>query len=237
MDIFEQTLNNISGGHVLDIATSRGGFIGQLKKHLASYETITGIDIDEEILETARSNFDDENIRFMLADAAQMAFENEQFDTVSASASLHHLPDVAQALGEIWRTLKPGGTFVFIEMHREAQTEAQRTVVQMHHWAAEVDTARGVYHNKTYTRQELITFVESMGLQNVVMHDFLETDSDPMDDEAIKHCENAIDKALRRASALPEYEVFKARSESLRKRLRDGGVHWEPVILITGQKT
>ncbi len=236
MTIFEQTLNDISGGQVLDIATSRGGFVGRLKEHLKSYDAIIGVDVDEQVLEIARGNFNDENIRFMLMDAGRLQFENGRFDTVTASASLHHLPDIAQALAEINRVLKPGGTFIFIEMHRDAQTEAQRTLVQMHHWAADVDTARGVFHNKTFTRQELVSFVESMGLKNVVIHDFWETDSEPMDEEAIAHCEEVIGKVLQRADGYPEYESLKARSEELHRRVRDGGVHWEPVLFITGQK-
>ncbi|MCP5099667.1 MAG: class I SAM-dependent methyltransferase [Chloroflexi bacterium] len=236
MNIFEQTLSNISGGQVLDIATSRGGFVGRLKEHLKSYTSIIGIDVDAQILEMARDNFDEENIQFMLMDAGQLEFENGRFDTVTASASLHHLPNIAQALAEINRVLKPGGNFIFIEMHRDAQTEAQRTLVQMHHWAADVDTARAVYHNKTFTRQELIEFIESMGLQNVTLHDFLETDSDPMDEEAIQHCEDVITKVLQRAVGFPEHESLKVRSEELRKRLHNDGVHWEPVLFILGQK-
>ncbi|MCP4418203.1 MAG: class I SAM-dependent methyltransferase, partial [Chloroflexi bacterium] len=162
MDILEQTLSDISGGQVLDIATSRGGFVGQLKAHLKDYASIIGIDIDADILAMARDNFDDENIRFMLMDVARMGFEDGRFNTISASASLHHLPNIPHALQEMNRALKPGGTFIFIEMHRDAQTKAQRTLVQMHHWAADVDTARGVYHNKTYTRQELLDFIASM---------------------------------------------------------------------------
>ncbi|MCP4417575.1 MAG: class I SAM-dependent methyltransferase [Chloroflexi bacterium] len=236
MNIFEQALSNISGGQILDIATSRGGFVGRLKEHLKSYTSIIGIDVDAQILEMARDNFDEENIQFMLMDAGQLEFEIGRFDTVTASASLHHLPNIAQALAEINRVLKPGGNFIFIEMHRDAQTEAQRTLVQMHHWAADVDTARGVFHNKTFTRQELIEFIESMGLHNVIMHDFWETDSGPMDEEAISHCEEVIGKVLQRADGFPEYKLLKARSKELRKRLHNDGVHWEPVLFILGQK-
>ncbi|MCP4424181.1 MAG: class I SAM-dependent methyltransferase [Chloroflexi bacterium] len=236
MDIIEQTLSAISGGQVLDIATSKGGFVGQLKEHLHNYTSIIGIDVDAQVLEIARGNFDDENIRFMLMNVERLGFENGRFDTISASASLHHLPDVAQALQEIDRVLKPGGTFIFIEMYSDAQTEAQRTLVQMHHWAADVDTARGVYHNKTFTRQELVDFLVGMELQNVAMCDFPKIDSDPMDEESIKHCENVIDKVLRRAIGFPEYKALKARSQELQKRLHDDGVHWEPVLFVTGQK-
>lgn len=236
MDIFKEILGNIAGGRVLDIATSRGGFIEQLQENLASYDTITGVDIDADILETAKNKFDETSIQFIQMDAAQLGFVNGRFDTVCASAALHHLPDVPQVLDEIKRVLKPGGTFIFIEMHREAQTEAQRTIVQMHHWAADVDTARGIYHNKTFMRQELGDFIERLALQNLVIHDFARLDSDPADKEAIKHCQDTIERVLQRAIGLPKYASFKVRGEELRECLLAEGVQWEPLLFVTGQK-
>jgi len=236
MDMFEHKLSSIAGGRVLDIATSRGGFTGQLEEHLASFETITGIDVDAQILEEARSNFDDPTIDFLLMDAGQLGFANGRFDTISASASLHHLPHVSQALGEVMRVLKPGGTFIFAEMHRDAQTEAQQTIVQLHHWAADVDTTRGVYHQKTFTRQALVSFLEQMNLQNIEIHDHSEPDSDPMVEEAIQQCHDAIDTVLQRATGLPEYESLEARAQKLRQRISRTGIHWEPILFVTGQK-
>lgn len=236
MDIFEQTLSSIAGGQVLDIATSRGGFVGQLKEHLASYETITGIDVDAQVLETACAKFDDPAIQFLLMDASNLGFANGRFDTISASATLHHLPHVCLTLDEVMRVLKPGGTFIFAEMHRDAQTEAQHTIVQLHHWAADVDTARGVYHQKTFTRQELVSYLEQMALQNVEIHDLSNIDSDPMDEEAIQHSQEAIDKVLQRAIGLPEYETLEARAQTLQQRISKTGVHWEPVLIVNGQK-
>jgi len=236
MDIFEQKLSAITGGHVLDIATSRGGFIGQLQENLASFETIIGIDVDAQILETSRSNFDDPAIGFLLMDAGQLGFANGRFDTLSASASLHHLPSIIQTLDEVMRVLKPGGTFVFAEMHRDAQTEAQHNIIQLHHWAADVDTARGVYHQKTYTRQELVSFLDQMDLHSVEMYDASDIDSDPMDEKAIQQCQDAIDKVLPRAIGLPEYKSLEARAKILRQKISTTGVQWEPILFVIGQK-
>jgi len=61
--------------------------------------------------------------------AERMDFANESFDTVSISASLHHLPNIQQVLAEISRVLKPGGNFILAEMHRDGQTAAELTSV------------------------------------------------------------------------------------------------------------
>ena len=42
-------------------------------------------------------------------------FEDETFDCVVSTWTLCSIPDVRRALGEVYRVLKPGGRFVFLE--------------------------------------------------------------------------------------------------------------------------
>ena len=62
------------------------------------------------------------------------------------------------------RVCKPGGQFIISEMYRDGQTETQQTHVALHHWWAAVDTAEGILHHETYTRQELVEITEKIGL-------------------------------------------------------------------------
>lgn len=236
MDIFKQALGDISGGRVLDVATGEGGFIEILRGSLKDYAEIIGIDAGECTTEAARSTFDEENIRFIQMDAEQLGFEDQCFDTVNVSASLHHLENVPWVLAEMKRVLKPGGNFIISEMHRDGQTEPQLTAVCIHHWAAEVDFALGVSHNRTLARQELEELVEGLGLCNVVFRDFADTDSDPKDEAVIKGIESYMDRYVQRAKGLPNYEALKGRGEELRRRLHEVGVQREPVLIITGEK-
>lgn len=52
----------------------------------------------------------DHPIQFQQADAQTLPFGAEQFDAVIANHMLYHVPDLPQALREITRVLKPGGT-------------------------------------------------------------------------------------------------------------------------------
>ena len=236
MNIFKQALGSIVGGSILDIATQKGDFIQTLTENLKSYRDIIGIDISEEAIEKARKTFGQENIQFIQMDAGQLRFEDERFDTVSLSAALHHLDNIPQALAEAKRVLKPGGYFILAEMHRDGQTEAQLTMIQLHHWAAAVDTALGISHNKTLARQEFVDYLAELGLRDVAFYDFSDTESDPMDEAVIPELDDMIDKYTQRVVATPGYTPLKRRGEALRRRIHEVGVQPEPIFVVVGQK-
>jgi len=134
------------------------------------------------------------------------------------------------------RVLEPGGHFVISEMHRDGQTEPQLTAVCIHHWAAEIDTALGVRHNRTLARQEFVDFVESLGLCDLEFYDFVDIDSDPTDEATMKQVESYVDRFIQRVEELSDYKALKQRGEGLCRRLHDVGVQREPVLIVTGKK-
>jgi len=235
-NLFKHTLGDIPGGRVLDVATQEGGFIRILTENLKSYGEIFGIDTNEQALKTAANNFEGEKIHFIQMDAERSGFENECFDLVCISASLHHLDNIPFVLAEMKRVLRLGGRFILIEMHSDGQTETQLTSVQLHHWIADVDTATGRLHNRTLPRQAFVDYVKSLGLNNVKFHDFDNLDSGPMNEEGIKFLEGVIDRYIQRAEGVSSYKELKKRGEALRNRLHEVGANREPVLLAIGEK-
>ncbi len=250
-DFCNDVLGNISGGRVLDIATSRGGFIHMLTSGLKDYTEITGIDISAEMLQAAQNAFsgsDDsthqqqKGIRFIQMDAERLGFKDGCFDTVSIGVSLHHMANLSQVLSEIKRVLqspareKPGGTCIVSEMYRDGQSDPQLTVVHMHDWAAEVDTALGVVHNPTFTRQEIIDILEEMGLRDLSFYDIADVDQDPKNEAAIEQGEATIQAVTQRAQGLPDFEGFKRRGEEIAVRLHDVGAQIQSVLIAVGTK-
>jgi SAM-dependent methyltransferase len=73
---------------------------------------VTLSDFSNGMLEQARRNLGSHAamFRFEIADVQQLPFEENAFDAVIANHMLYHVPDRAQALAEIQRVLKPGGT-------------------------------------------------------------------------------------------------------------------------------
>jgi len=235
MNVLTQALGSISGGKVLDVATGEGDFIKTLVGNLKSYVEIIGIDVIG-YTKAAGSIFYGEDVRFMQMDAERLGFGNESFDTVSISSSLHHLESIPQCLGEMKRVLKSGGHLIIRETHRDIQAEPQLTDMYIHHWVAEVDSALGYAHNRTFARQELIDLTEGLGLCDVEFYDVSNTDSDPMNEAAIRESEKVIERYMRHAEGLSGHRALRKRGEELRRRLYRVGVQWEPEIIIVGEK-
>ena len=108
-----------SGLKVLEVGCGLGTDGAQFAKAGADY---TGVDLTDAAVELARQRFAVSGLkgRFQTADAENLAFENESFDLVYSHGVLHHTPDTARAVDEIWRVLRPGGRAVVMLYHRDS---------------------------------------------------------------------------------------------------------------------
>jgi SAM-dependent methyltransferase len=236
MSVFEAAFEDLVGGRVLDVATGEGGFIQILLRYLEGCSKIVGIDTSGSGLKKAQSNTDSQVIQFAQMNAGRQGFEKHSFNNVNISASLHHLANVPEVLLEMKRVLKPGGHFIITEMHRDGMTDAQLNSVRIHHWAARVDTALGSVHDRTFSRQEVLDFVDDLGLNNVVTHDFNDRNSDPMDAEAINSVVGYLDRYIKRAQTISNNEGLIMQGEELVSSLHEKGVQREPVLVVLGEK-
>jgi 2-polyprenyl-3-methyl-5-hydroxy-6-metoxy-1,4-benzoquinol methylase len=235
-DIFAQALRRLSGGRVLDLATGEGGFVELLAHYLRDHAAIVGIDADGPAVETAIAHFDRAEIQFVQMKGERLGFAAGCFDTVAISASLHHLADIPAVLAEARRVLKPGGYFILAEMHRDGQTEAQRTLIALHHWVADVASAQGLVHNHTLSRSELVDLAQSLALHSLAFYDSAVPDEDPLEESVVRELAGAVDHALRQAAEVPNHESLNRRGEALRERLHQVGAQSEPVVVIVGRK-
>jgi SAM-dependent methyltransferase len=236
MGSFGQALGSIPGGRVLDVATGRAGFVALLAGHLQTYAGIVGIDHDGHSLSRAQGECQRDCVWFAAMDAGRQAFADASFDTVALSAALHHLEDVPAVLAEMKRVLRPGGHFVVAEMHRDAHTEAQVTMVALHDWAGRVDSHLGDSHRPSLTRGEIVEIVHSLRLSDITVTDVAETGSDPCDEEAIAAGRDAIERYLGRAEGIACYEVFAQEARELREHLDKVGLQAQPKVVVTGRK-
>jgi ubiquinone/menaquinone biosynthesis C-methylase UbiE len=100
------------GKRVLEIGCGTGIFTEKIGETGAD---ITAIDISLDLMNRARERCKTyPNIKFYIADAENMDFDESSFDSIIGSSILHHL-NLEPALLEIRRVLKRGGRVVFTE--------------------------------------------------------------------------------------------------------------------------
>jgi ubiquinone/menaquinone biosynthesis C-methylase UbiE len=234
MTTFKDILGDISGGKVLDVATGNGSFIGSLLEGLKNYDEITGVDINDKHAAAFVEAFKDKpNVRFKTMDAEKLDFPDASIDTACISNSLHHMPSPEIVLAEMKRVLRPGGHLIVSEMYRDHQTEAQMTHVDLHHWWAAVNTVNGIFHNETYTRQELLDLVKALGLRSLSVNDLFDLTDDPKDAETVQYLNDIIDQYIQRAEGHPD---LLARGAELRQRVAEIGFHSATVLIAVGER-
>ncbi|MBX9589637.1 MAG: methyltransferase domain-containing protein [Hyphomonadaceae bacterium] len=99
----------------LDIATGAGHTAAAFAPHVAR---VIASDITDEMLAQARKLAMAKglaNMETASVDAEALAFESGRFDLVTCRIAPHHFPDIPMFAGEVWRVLKPGGTFALVD--------------------------------------------------------------------------------------------------------------------------
>ena len=92
---------------------------GQATNFLVKYsENVTALDASPLSINRAKKNVP--SAEYVEAFAEDMPFSNNQFDLVHTSAALHEMnsEQLQQILQEVYRILKPGGIFTFVDFHR-----------------------------------------------------------------------------------------------------------------------
>jgi SAM-dependent methyltransferase len=99
---------------ILDVGCGSGWATRSLADRAASGH-VTGIDISDEMVRLAReASSGYANVSFEIASAEKLPFPDDEFTHAFSMESLYYYSNVAQALEEINRVLRPGGLFVAV---------------------------------------------------------------------------------------------------------------------------
>lgn len=111
--------DNTKDLRVLEIGCGLGTDGVQFAKAGADY---TGIDLTDAAVDLARKNFELHGLSgtFRTGDAEKLNFDEDSFDLVYSHGVLHHTPDIATAIREIHRVLRPGGRAEVMLYHRDS---------------------------------------------------------------------------------------------------------------------
>ncbi|MBQ8995179.1 MAG: class I SAM-dependent methyltransferase [Oscillospiraceae bacterium] len=110
--VFE-TLPADFSGRLLEVPVGTGVLSVPVWKTMPNAD-ITCLDYSEKMMESARKRANElgvSNIRFIQGDVGDLPFQNSSFDALVSLNGFHAFPDKEAAYKEIYRVLKPGGTF------------------------------------------------------------------------------------------------------------------------------
>ncbi len=121
---------------VLDVGCGGGNALKMLSNRVKSGK-LYGIDYSETSVEVAakenKGDVASGKMEILHGSVSELPFPDDMFDVVTTVESYYFWPDLPHDFAEIWRVLKPGGTFVIVaEMYtHEGQDEEQKRIVDV----------------------------------------------------------------------------------------------------------
>ena len=111
------------GATILEVAPGPGYLSVELAK-LGTYH-ITGLDISPTFVEIAQAKAQEAgvDVDFRQGNASHMLLAGDRFDFIVCSAAFKNFSEPVQAMDEMFRVLKPGGTALIIDLRPDASIE------------------------------------------------------------------------------------------------------------------
>ena len=142
IDLIQNQLSLEPRGLILDVGGNTAGEATILQN--LGYEFVVG-DINEYALVISRERAQKYGLRtprYVSLDAHALPFPKDTFEQVTVIEALHHFPDYAQALDEVFRVLKPGGRFFSLEPYR--LNPIRRLTEIRDYWRGTIETSFSV---------------------------------------------------------------------------------------------
>lgn len=107
----EHLLPSIAGKRVLDLGCGYGWHCRYAADHGAV--SVLGIDASERMIAAAREKNAAPAITYRVADLDAFDYPEAAFDVVLSNLVLHYIDDLGAVYRKVYRTLRPGGCFLF----------------------------------------------------------------------------------------------------------------------------
>jgi ubiquinone/menaquinone biosynthesis C-methylase UbiE len=101
-----------NGSRVIDVCCGAGASALPAAEFVGPEGKVIGVDVAQSLLELARAKAAQRrlgNTRFELGDLLFLSFPNESFDAAVCVFGIFFVPDMAAAVKELWRCVRPGG--------------------------------------------------------------------------------------------------------------------------------
>jgi ubiquinone/menaquinone biosynthesis C-methylase UbiE len=159
------------GGDVLEVAPGPGYFAIEVAEG-GAYR-VTGLDISRTMVELARTNAAEAGVEvdFHQGGASAMPFADDSFDLLTCSAAFKNFSEPHKALEEMYRVLRPGGTALVVDLHRDVPMSEIRKYFggmglgTIERWMT-VATFRFMLLKRAYTRAEFEQMLADIPFRN-----------------------------------------------------------------------
>jgi len=237
MKDLKETLNGLKPECVLEIGCGQGNFLTGLADAFPDAKMFVGVDIVDPSTNVPAELLERPEFEWIEAWGHDLPFPDDSFDFVSIAHVLHHLaPDFIDAtLAEMKRVLCPGGSFLVYEMYHDNQTEAQMSHVFYHHWLAEIDRVCGVHHYETFSREDLMNMIQSLGLKNIRLEDFNEVYTPEEESEKITAMLSKMESRVEDVKDSPEYDRFREELQSINIWIMTHGLAAPTRLIAVGE--
>lgn len=122
LEPFIESFARFDDARDLDVLEIGVGLGADHQRFAQSGARLTGIDLTDRAVEHTRRRFELFGLRsdLRVADAESLPFADESFDWVYSWGVLHHSPDTARAIDEVWRVLRRSGVARIMIYHKHA---------------------------------------------------------------------------------------------------------------------
>ena len=111
--LVREALGARPGERILDVGCGPGFYVAELLDEVGESGSVVGLDASAAMLELARRRCAGrDNVDFTQADATGLPVADAEFDAALSVQVMEYVPDVAPALAELKRVLRPGGRLI-----------------------------------------------------------------------------------------------------------------------------
>jgi ubiquinone/menaquinone biosynthesis C-methylase UbiE len=114
---------NIKDKYIVEIGSGRGGGIAYITKRFEPASAL-GIDMDTKAVKLGNTHYKIDGLTFKQGNAQCLDLADDSIDIIFNVESSHRYPNMQLFLNEVYRTLKPGGHFLFTDFRYKNDMDA-----------------------------------------------------------------------------------------------------------------
>ncbi len=126
--VLKGMLPDLAGSRVLDLGCGFGWHCAYAAEHGAS--KVLGVDISEKMIAVARERNNYQAVSYQCLAIEDYGYPADSFDVVLSSLAFHYLESFEDISSKVYRTLFPGGVFVFSVEHPVFTAEGSQQWVE-----------------------------------------------------------------------------------------------------------